>query len=151
VIAERDARAAVAEDYAARFRGSREKHQNAAALAGEAAHDSWRFEPFPVYFDCAAGPRKWDLDGNVYVDFWMGHGALLFGHRFPPVEAAVAAQLARGTHLGGAHSLQVDWAEQIRSLIPSAERVRFTSSGSEATLLALRVARSFTAAQASSG
>jgi glutamate-1-semialdehyde 2,1-aminomutase len=60
------------------------------------------------------------------------------------VRDALQQQLWRGTHLGGAHELQVEWAEQVVRLVPSAERVRFTSSGTEATLLALRVARAFT-------
>ncbi len=74
----------------------------------------------------------------------MGHGALLLGHAHPAIVAAVQEQVARGTHYGAAHPLEVDWAELIVSLVPSAEKVRFTASGTEAVMLALRVARAAT-------
>jgi glutamate-1-semialdehyde 2,1-aminomutase len=136
---------ALAHEYATRFSASRLLHARAvASLAGASTHDSWRFDPFPLQFTDAWGAHKRDADGNVFVDFWTGHGSLLLGHRHPAVETAVAEQLARATHLGGAHPLQVEWAERVTRLIPSAERVRFAASGTEATLLALRVARSFT-------
>ena len=138
----------LAADYVERFPESCELHLRArTCLGGDAAHDSWRFDPFPVSFERADGPCKWDADGNPYIDFWMGHGALLFGHGFPLVIDAVAQQLSRGTHFGGAHRLQVEWAEEICALIASAERVRFTSSGTEATLLAMRIARAATGRQ----
>lgn len=136
---------ALVHEYATRFAASRALHERAAAsLAGASTHDSWRFDPFPLQFTDAWGAYKRDADGNTFVDLWTGHGALLLGHRHPAVESAVAEQLARSTHPGGAHPLQVEWAECVRRLIPSAERVRFAASGTEATLLALRVARSFT-------
>jgi glutamate-1-semialdehyde 2,1-aminomutase len=74
----------------------------------------------------------------------MGQGALLLGHNFPRITEAIARQAALGTHFGGAHPLELRWAELVQSLVPSAERVRFTASGNEATLLAFRVARAFT-------
>jgi glutamate-1-semialdehyde 2,1-aminomutase len=132
-------------EYAERFPMSAAMSQRAArVVAGGTQHDSWRLQPFPVYFTEARGPFKWDIEGHRLVDCWMGHGALLFGHGYRPVLDAVARQLTRGTHLGGAHDLEVRWAELVCQLIPSAERVRFTSSGTEATQLALRVARAFT-------
>ena len=84
------------------------------------------------------------MDGNEYVDYVMGHGALLLGHSHPQIVAAVANQVAKGTHPGASHELEMKWAEGIKRLIPSAEKVRFTSSGTEATLLALRLARAYT-------
>lgn len=136
---------ALAEAFSTRFAGSRALHARAsAALAGAATHDSWRFDPFPIQFRDAAGARKWDVDGHPFIDFWTAHGALLLGHRHAAVEEAVSRQLARVTHPGGAHPLQIEWAERVIRLIPSAQRARFTASGTEATLLALRVARSFT-------
>ncbi len=113
-------------------------------LPSGVTHDSRYFEPYPLYVERAAGSKKWDVDGNEYVDYAGGHGALLLGHNDPAVVEAVERQLASGTHYGGCHELEVDWAEWISRLIPSAERVRFTSSGTEATLLALRLARAFT-------
>lgn len=113
-------------------------------IAGGTVHDSQRLEPFPVYIQKAKGSLKWDADGHQIIDYWMGHGSLLFGHCFPPVLEAVIQQINRGSHYGGSHESEVRWAELVCKLIPSAERIRFTSSGSEATLLAMRVARAFT-------
>mgnify|MGYP005858857155 CR=1 FL=1 len=107
-------------------------------------HDTRYLLPFPVFITHAQGSRKWDVDGNEYVDYVMGHGALLLGHSHPEIVAAVAAQVARGTHLGGNTELELRWAEWVRRLIPSAEKVRFTSSGTEATLMAMRLSRAFT-------
>jgi len=110
-------------------------------------HDSRRIDPYPIYVTRAQGPRKWDADGHDYVDYIGGHGSLLLGHNDPDVTAAIQQQLALGTHYGASHALEVAWAGLIQKLIPCAERVRFTSSGTEATLLALRLARSFTGRQ----
>ena len=107
-------------------------------------HDSRYIEPYGLYIARARGPRKWDVDGRAYVDYFGGHGALLLGHCHPEVMAAVHAQLDRGTHYGASHELEIAWAERVKALIPTAERVRFTSSGTEATLMAVRLARAFT-------
>ena len=106
-------------------------------------HDSRYIEPYGLYIARAEGPRKWDVDGRCYVDYFGGHGAMLLGHCNPQVMAAVHAQLDRGTHYGACHELEIEWAELVKRLIPSAERVRFTSSGTEATLMAVRLARAF--------
>jgi glutamate-1-semialdehyde 2,1-aminomutase len=87
---------------------------------------------------------KWDVDGNEYVDYFGGHGALILGHGHPDVIAAITRQVPLGTHWGAAHELEVQWAELVNRLVPSAARVRFTSSGTEASHLALRLARAFT-------
>ncbi|MGH7037149.1 MAG: aspartate aminotransferase family protein [Stellaceae bacterium] len=106
-------------------------------------HDSRYIEPYGLYITRAEGPRKWDVDGRCYVDYFGGHGALLLGHGNPKVVAAVHRQIERGTHFGACHETEIAWAEWILRLVPSAERVRFTSSGTEATLMALRLARAF--------
>ena len=108
------------------------------------SHDSRHFDPYPLYITRALGPVKWDVDNNKYVDYFGGHGALILGHNHPTVMAAVHAALDRGTHFGACHELEVRWAELITQMVPSAERVRFTSSGTEATLMALRLARAYT-------
>jgi glutamate-1-semialdehyde 2,1-aminomutase len=108
------------------------------------AHDSRQMDPYPIYVDRAQGPVKWDVDGNRYVDYFGGHGALILGHNNPTVMAAIHAALERGTHFGACHEQEVRWAELITQMVPSAERVRFTSSGTEATLMALRLARAYT-------
>jgi len=130
----------------------RAKHPKSAALAerariaipGGITHDIRHLKPFAVYVDRAGGTRKWDVDGHEYIDYWMGHGALFLGHCHPAVVKAVQAQVARGTHLGACHELEVRWAELVNQLIPCAELTRFTMSGTEATHLALRIARAFT-------
>src|SRR4051812_10648671 len=113
-------------------------------LAGGVGHDLRHFTPVPLYIERAQGARKWDVDGNEYIDFLLGNGALLLGHADPEVYAAVAKAMASGSHFGSDHPLHVEWAEWVCRLIPSAERVRFVNSGTEASLLALRLARAFT-------
>lgn len=108
-------------------------------------HDARFLDPYPIYVERSAGARKWDIDGHEYVDYSGGHGALLLGHNHPEVVQAVRAQLGRGSHFGAGHELEVRWGEIVKRLIRSAERVRFTSSGTEATMLAMRLARAYTA------
>jgi glutamate-1-semialdehyde 2,1-aminomutase len=131
--------------YLAKTPGSAERSQRArSVLPSGLAHDSRHFDPYPIYVERADGPYKWDVDGNRYVDYFGGHGSLLLGHNNPAVMEAVREALSRGTHFGACHDDEIRWAELIIGLIPSAERVRFTSSGTEATLMALRLARAFT-------
>lgn len=113
-------------------------------LPGGVTHDVRLAEPFPVAVARAAGSRKWDLDGHELVCYVMGHGSLLAGHCHPEVVAAVRHQARRSFHPGACHQLESEWAEAVIGLVPSAERVRFTSSGTEASLLALRLARAVT-------
>ncbi len=130
----------------------RAMHPKSAALAerarkvipGGVTHDGRHLSPFPIYVDRAQGSHKWDVDGHDYVDYWMGHGALFLGHCHPAVVKAIQEQAPRGTHFGASHELEVRWAELISKLIPSAEMVRFTMSGTEATHLAMRIARAAT-------
>ena len=131
--------------YADKTPRSRALHEQAKALLPNGVTHVGRYlEPHPVYIERAAGSRKWDVDGNEYVDYFGGHGALILGHNHPAVLEAVTAQIPKGAHYGASHPLEVEWAEIIHQLIPSAERVRFTISGTEATHLALRIARAFT-------
>ena len=112
--------------------------------AGGVGHDMRFTPPFPRYIERALGSRMWDVDGNEYIDYGMGNGACLLGHSPPEVLDAVRNALGNGLHFGMDHPLQVEWAGLIQQLIPSAERVRFVNSGTEASMLALRVARAFT-------
>jgi glutamate-1-semialdehyde 2,1-aminomutase len=112
-------------------------------LPGGATHASRTYDP-RIYVARSSGSRKWLIDGTELIDYTMGHGALLLGHAHPAVVEAVREQVSRGTHYGAAHPLEVEWAELIASLVPSAEKVRFTASGTEAVMLALRVARAAT-------
>jgi glutamate-1-semialdehyde 2,1-aminomutase len=113
-------------------------------LPGGVTHDVRRAAPFPLAVARAEGARKWDLDGHEIICYVMGHGALLLGHGDPEVVAAVRHQATLAFHPGAGHELECEWAELVTDLVPSAELVRFTASGTEATLLALRLARAAT-------
>jgi glutamate-1-semialdehyde 2,1-aminomutase len=130
----------------------RERTPGSGRLAGEAeemfpsgvTHDGRYLLPYGVYITRAQGSHKWDVDGNEYIDYFGGHGALLLGHNHPKVLAAIHEALDKGTHFGANQPLEIRWAELVRKLVPCAERVRFTSSGTEATHLAVRLARAYT-------
>ncbi len=130
----------------------RQKTPGSADLAQQAlellpsgiAHDARNVDPYGIYVARAKGPHKWDVDGNKYVDYFGGHGALILGHGNPVVAAAIAEAAADGSQFGSSHPREIGWAKAIQRLIPSAERVRFTSSGTEATLMGVRLARAFT-------
>ncbi len=107
-------------------------------------HDSRYLKPYGIYIEKAMGARKWDIDGNEYIDYFGGHGALMLGHNPPEVSKAVHEAYDEGTHFGANHPREVRWAQIVQELVPSAARVRFTSSGTEATHMALRLARAFT-------
>ena len=111
---------------------------------GGIVHDARHMRPYGISVDRANAARKWDSDGHEYVDYCGGHGALLLGHSHPKVVEAVQAQLARGMHFAAPNELEVEWARLVQQLIPSAGLVRFTSSGTEATHLAIRLARAAT-------
>jgi glutamate-1-semialdehyde 2,1-aminomutase len=131
--------------YAETLPASRALFERARRLFPDAVtHDNRRMQPFPIYVDRADGAYKWDVDGHRYVDYWMGHGALLLGHNPKQVADAVREQALRGTHYGACHEREVEWGEWVCRLVPSAERVRFTASGTEATHMAVRLARAFT-------
>ena len=135
----------ILERYAEAF----QKHEKLARKAGQifpdgVTHDSRHADPFPIYIDRAEGSKKWGVDGREFIDYWAGHGALLLGHGHPAIVNAVNRQMERGTHYGACHPLEIEWAGLVRELIPSAERVRFVSSGTEATLMGLRLSRTFT-------
>jgi glutamate-1-semialdehyde 2,1-aminomutase len=98
----------------------------------------------PLSIDRAQGSRLWDLDGREYLDYVCSWGALILGHAHPDVVAAVADQAARGTSYGMTSPLEVELAEQISRALPSIELMRFVSSGTEATMSAIRAARGFT-------
>ena len=112
-------------------------------IPGGITHDVRRAAPFPVGIVSAQGSHKTDVDGHELICYVMGHGALLLGHNPPAVAEAIATASHGFLHPGSSHELEVEWAERICRLVPSAEKVHFTSSGTEATLLALQVARGF--------
>ena len=131
--------------YTAAFAGSKTRFAAAKQLFPcGVTHDARMMEPFPVYITHAKGAYKWDVDGHKLVDYFVGHGSHILGHCPDDVVKAVQDQMAKGTHYGACHDLEIEWGELVRKLVPSAERVRFTGSGTEATMMALRLSRLFT-------
>ena len=98
----------------------------------------------PIVVDRAAGSRLWDADGNEYIDYVCSWGALILGHAHPKVVEAISTQARRGTSYGMPTELEVELASKIRTALPSCEKVRFVSSGTEATMSAVRLARAAT-------
>ena len=137
--------ATILEEYIARHPGSAERYSEATRIfPGGVTHDNRYAQPFPLYITHGTGPYKWDVDGQEYIDYVSGHGALILGHSHPDIAAAVSEQISRGTHLGACTEEELRWAKAIMALMPSIERVRFHSSGTEATLMAMRLARAYT-------
>src|SRR4029077_9633080 len=102
------------------------------------------FSPGPVFLERGHGSHVWDADGNEYIDFMMSFGALIQGHAHPKLVEVVSQTMAQGSHFAAATSAEVKAAERLRRMVSSAEGVRFTNTGSEATMLALRLARAHT-------
>ncbi|KCZ72555.1 glutamate-1-semialdehyde 2,1-aminomutase [Candidatus Methanoperedens nitroreducens] len=101
-------------------------------------------KPYPFYTGYANGSRITDIDGNEYIDYVMGYGPLLLGHNHPAIKEAVIKQLSSGWLYGTPTELEVALAREIIKLYTSIEMVRFVSTGTEATMGALRIARGFT-------
>lgn len=102
------------------------------------------FEPYPFFVREAKGSKLIDIDGNTFTDYWCTHFSMILGHAYPSVMQAIRAQAEVGWHFGVAHELEVRHAEALAKNVPSAELVRYASSGSEANFFAVRLARAFT-------
>ena len=102
------------------------------------------FRPYPVVFEGGAGSILWDVDGNRYVDFANNGLSLIHGNAYPPIQEAVREALAMGTAWPGTSRPQVEFAELLCERIDAAERVRFVNTGTEATMLAVKLARHWT-------
>jgi len=113
-------------------------------LPGGVSYSIRYFDPHPFYVSAARGQKIWDVDGNEYTDYWMGHGALIMGHAYPPVIEAVREQLEQYLHVGFSHEWEVRLAKQVARMVDSVELFRFTNSGTEAAMYAIRLARAFT-------
>jgi glutamate-1-semialdehyde 2,1-aminomutase len=98
----------------------------------------------PMVVAKGEGARVWDADGNVYLDYVCSWGALILGHANPAIASAVADQARKGTSFGITTELEIELAERIAAAMPSIEKIRFVSSGTEATMSAVRLARGFT-------
>lgn len=99
---------------------------------------------YPLFIERGQGARVYDVDGNSYVDWMMAYGALPLGHAHPAVAEAIAEGAHSGAHFATATEIEVEVAELIHQLVPSAERVRFANTGTEATMAAIRLARGYT-------
>ena len=115
-----------------------------ASLPGGSTRTTIYSAPYPPYMVRGEGIRTWDLDGNEYRDFLGNYTSLILGHAHPEVVAAVEAQVRRGSAFAAPTETEIELAEEIRARLPSIERIRFTNSGTEATMFALRAARAFT-------
>jgi len=101
---------------------------------------SW-FPPYPVVFDHGRGSQLFDVDGRRYVDLFANGMSLIHGHAYEPIEAALLGALGRGTAWPGASDAQIEFAELLCARVPGGERVRFANTGTEATMLACKLAR----------
>ena len=120
------------------FKRSRE------VMPGGVSHNVHYFPPYPFFLKEAKGSKIRDVDGNEYIDLWMGHYTHILGHHSQIIVEAIEQRLKEGIHWGIVFEKQVEWAELIRELIPCAEMVRFCCSGTESTMYAVRLARAFT-------
>ena len=98
----------------------------------------------PIFVERGQGAELVDVDGNRYVDYVCSWGPLIHGHAHPEIVAAVVAAAARGTTFGAPTQAEVDLADEVARRLPSVEMLRMTSSGTEATMSAVRLARAVT-------
>jgi len=136
----------IVEEYVSAHPGSQKLHEEAKKIfaANGATHSTRILDPFRPYITHAKGSRKWDVDGNEYIDYVMGHGALILGHCHPDVVRAVQEQVAKGVHYGENHELEIEWAKLIQRMMPAMERIEFFPCGQEANMMAIRLSRMFT-------
>ena len=111
--------------------------------SGGGGNDAQMPKPFPLTYERGAGSRKWDVDGNEYIDYQLGSASLLLGHANPEVVAAVQEAVPHGSAFGAPTEKILEWGQRVIDLVPCADKVRFVGSGSEATALAIRIARAY--------
>ena len=132
-------------EYAASRPTSEALHKRATGpLPGGNSRSQLHFDPFPFYVDSAEGPWLYDVDGHTYLDLVNNYTSLVHGHPTPEVRERLKAQLDKGTAFGTPTEAEVLLAEELVSRVVSIEQVRFTNSGTEACLYAIRAARVFT-------
>lgn len=126
--------------------GSKKLHDKAVAYftGNGATHSARILDPFRPYVTHAKGSHKWDVDGNEYICYVMGHGALILGHSHPAIVKAVQEQAAKGFHYGENHEMEIEWASLITGMMPVAERVELCACGQEANQMAVILSRGYT-------
>lgn len=136
---------AMGQTYAEKTEESRELYRRAKKIfAGGVSHNARLYEPYPLFVKKARGEYLWDEDGNAYIDYWMGHTALILGHSPRVVVEALREQIPNGTHYGMGSRLSVELGEEIQRSVPCAEMMRFCNTGAEATMYLVRLARGYT-------
>lgn len=127
---------------------SRQLYERTRGLLIEGSSSSSRgpvnFGEYPIYMQEGRGSKLIDVDGNEYIDWMMGFGALPLGHADPRVTAAIVHGASTGAHFASATPIEVEVAELVQSMVPNAERVRFANTGTEAVMAAVRLARGVT-------
>jgi len=138
--------AAVMKEFTARTTGSARLAQQAASVLPRGNEHAWTPSvPYPLYMNHGTGSRVWDVDGNEYVDYVLAGGPLILGHNHEGLRKSMMDLIGKRTSFHGfSDEMEIKAAEKIIHHFPSIERVRFTSSGTEANSAAARIARSFT-------
>ncbi len=128
------------------FNRSKELYERASEVIAGGVNSSIRKleQPVPLFFTHGKGCRLWDEDGNEFIDFQTGQGALLYGHAPDGLAKAIGDQAAKGTHWAAQSTLEIDVAERLCAMIPSAEYVRFNNSATEVVNAAFRLVRAHT-------
>ena len=111
-------------------------------MPGGVSHNPRYFAPYPLYIEKAEGSKVWDVDGNEYIDLWMGHYSHILGYRPDPIMKVLRESFEEGAHWGIVNEYQIAFGEEICRVYPCAEQVRFGVSGTEATMYAVRLAKS---------
>lgn len=133
------------EQYEEKFPRSKAMFEKAEGMVPRGvAHDAWQASPFPLFLTRGRGSRVWDVDGNEFIDYYGGHGGKMLGHAHPVVVRAAQEQMEKGVQFGACCDLMVEWAGIIQKLVPSAERIEFMNSGTEAIMYGVRLARAYT-------
>lgn len=127
-----------------KFKRSAEELEVAKNFFPEGKLSSADMKRFPLMYDHAKGSRVYDIDGNEYIDYFLGNGPLILGHCHDEVLKAVKEQLERGSNLGGHTRVSLDFAKKISQSFKNISHMRYTTSGTEATLYAIRIARAYT-------
>jgi glutamate-1-semialdehyde 2,1-aminomutase len=131
-------------EYSINTRKSKRLYERARkVLPGGVSHNVRFNPPYPVFIKEAYGGKFLDVDGNEFIDYWDGHSGLILGHNPPEIIKALRRQIPKGTHWGIMNRHEVEFAELVCEVVPSAEEVRFCCSGTEATMYAVRLARAF--------
>src|SRR6266550_8437651 len=124
---------------------SRSLHERAVkVMPGGTTRTTTYFDPYPLYIERGEGCRIWDADGTERIDMLGNYSAMILGHAHPKVVEAINQQAARGTAFAAANPIEVELATLLCERVPSLDLVRFCNSGTEATMFAMRLARTFT-------